>query len=211
MDTQRRAEAGRQRVNFRLADVLELKPYYILDGVPLETLAALLASRYPGRTVEQALFYLSEIRARENWVREREDYVRTLGALASARALEHRADAIAMGQASIAEQLVNQGLEEVARTTVHSRTEALKTLEMGYRFAYRAQGLPDRISDPAVLPKGAGFDSSQDQGARAARVASLSDQEVIGLVRRLLKNTPLPTEAERGIDDENLNQQKELQ
>jgi hypothetical protein len=172
----------KQRSNFRYTDALEVKARYIL-GTPLETLAEELAPRR-GATVEQAYAYLVVIRARDGWIAQREQHLTAASALIEHRTIKDRASAIAKTQAEIGDRLLQIGLEELTTTKAVTRADALKTLEMGFQFNHRAAGLPDRIIDPALIPKGGGG----IEGGRAEQLQAMNGEEVMSLIQRLVNN-----------------------
>ncbi len=165
---------------FRNADALEVKPAYIL-GTPLEQLAEELAQRR-GTPVDQALRFLEKVRGRDGWVRERELHLEAVNRLAQQAASADRVSSLAASQSAIADRLLQLGTDELISTKSLNRYDALRTLEMGYRFAYRAIGQPAevRTTDDAPKPPDA-----REQAARSDHYQSMSREELLREVQRL--------------------------
>lgn len=160
------------------ADAHGLRPRFIA-GETLEELAEWLAERRKV-PLEQALNFLKRVRTEECWIAERETHLRALDTLVRQRDLETRAAAIMSTQNAIGERLIMRGLDEINSIPAVSRSEALRTLKMGYEFRYRSANLPAAVTDPSILPPVAEADE------RAASFAQITDAEFSAEVAKRL-------------------------
>ncbi len=167
---------------FRNADALEVKPQFIL-GVPLETLAEEIAQKR-GTPVDQALRFLERVRARDGWVRERELHLEGVNRLAQQKAASDRIGSLTATQGAIADRLMQLGLDELVTTKALNRYDALRTLETGFRFAYRAIGQPSDVRTVDDIPRPP---DAREQAARAEHYQNMSRDELLAEVSRLSK------------------------
>lgn len=171
------------RVVFRYMDAIEVKPRF-LNGTPLEELAQELAAKRHA-PYAQALHYLETVRAREGWIEQQRFHLEATANIIAQKIAQNRANAIAKAQGSIADRLIQKGLEELNESKAKSRADVLNTLEHGYRFAYRAEGLPDRVADPAIIPQNANLDTAQRQN----ELQNMDKGELLALIERLVNES----------------------
>lgn len=187
-------DSSAPRRHFRPVDAQEVKPDFIL-GTPIGELAERLAAKR-GTSFEQALHYLERIRARDSWIRERELHLAAVAAHAQKKAITDRATALAAEQAAVADRLVQLGVDELATTKALSRQDALKTLELGFKFHYRSIGQPDHVIDPSLVQ--APGDASA-QASRANQLQGMSKSDLMAIFRSLIEQQPAqPSQATGG-------------
>lgn len=175
---------GGKRTQFRYTDALEVKPRFIA-GEPLEDLAAELAEKRQ-TDVNQALQYLQRVRGRERWIEERQFHLEAVADLAATKMAQNRAAALAKSQGSMADRLIQKGLNELNDSKAKTRMDVLQTLESGYRFAYRAAGLPDKVVDPNLLPR---QEDATDAARRQSELQKMNGNQLLTLAQRLIEES----------------------
>ena len=175
---------GETKRYFRRTDAHEVRPRFIL-GETIDELAEVLAERRR-LPVDQAKAFLERVRAEEGWIAERKAHLAAAESLVRSADMENRAAAIMSTQDAIGERLIYRGLDEVTTTAALTRSDALRTLEMGFKFRYRAAGLPASVTDPSALPPVGNLDG------RATVFQQLSDEEFkVEVARRLAGFAPI--------------------
>ncbi len=178
---------NRAQVRLTAEDALGCKGFFII-GADIRELAEVVAARR-NCPVEQAIAFLEKWRARDNWIEQRQAHLNAIATQVQVRDIRDKVQQITASQDATGDMLILRAITEINQLPAASRTEALRTLETGFKFKYRAAGLPHTISDPAILPR------VPDDPTRRIGGATMDDQEfardIIGRLRAFAGEEPL--------------------